>query len=474
MSALAVLESLPRPGRPSDPGGPGVDVLTWPGVEDPDQFRAQLADWLGQYANAGTRRTYAYALGLPIAWVDALGGREAATPATRRPPAAAPGPLHDLAWFRWCARRNLDPRAATAADVKAWLQLLDAAGAQRRTRQRMLSTLSALYGHLAETGVVTANPAALNRSRLGLSASARDASPTIRLTAAQLGALLDGALKVGYSRNRDLDRLYALRGVAFVALLTLGLRISELVGLDRGDLYRSGGEDVLRVLGKGGLHREVYVTDLVRDALTTYLAARDRITGTSLPARRGRGSASTPMLATRTGGRVSRFDLYALLRRIAAGAGPELDGVADRTHPHAVRHAYVTIALEENARIQHVQADVGHATIATTQHYDRGRRTRDTTAADLVATAITRARPDSAAAAHGDEQADPDDQVGTAAAVLADDRAGSVTAHDEADDAVRTSGSGSLRDTQGYHAASESTYRERDPESLPPSSGAPP
>ncbi len=58
-------------------------------------------------------------------------------------------------------------------------------------------------------------------------------------------------------------------------------------------------------------------------------------------------------------------------------------------HPHALRHAYVTIALEQDARIHHVQADVGHASIATTQHYDRGLRTRSTTAADLVAEAIT-------------------------------------------------------------------------------------
>jgi site-specific recombinase XerD len=381
--ALAVLESLGRPRSPAVLG----DESEWPGVADPQELRAQLLDWLSQYANAGTRRTYAYALGLPIAWVD-----PADAPRRPGPPAAAPGPLHDLAWFRWCARRTLDPRHATAAHVKAWLHALDAAGAQRRTRQRMLSTLSALYGHLAETGVVAANPAALNRARLGLSSSARDASPTVRLTAEQLKALLMAAARLPYSRSPRLARLYALRAVAVVSLLTLGLRISELVGLDRDDLYRTGGDDVLRVLGKGGLHREVYVTDLVREALTTYLAERDRLAGAAVPARRGRTTAAaTPMIATRDGGRCSRVDLYTLLRRIASHAGPALDGVADRVHPHALRHAYVTIALEQDARIQHVQADVGHATIATTQHYDRGRRTRASTAADIVAAAIAAA-----------------------------------------------------------------------------------
>src|SRR5690349_22578635 len=236
--ALAVWEAL-------DGGAAAPDLRPgdWPGVADPDALRAQLTDWLAQYANTGTRRTYAYALGLPIGWVDLIGGAPPAGPASGRTPPPAPrGPLHHLAWFRWCALRALDPRAATGRDVKAWLHALDAAGASRRTRQRMLSTLSALYGHLTETGAVTANPAALHRGRLGLSSTARDASPTIRLTAAQLRALLLAAGALPHGPDTRHHRLYATRAVAFVALLTLGLRISELVGLDRDDLHTSGGE----------------------------------------------------------------------------------------------------------------------------------------------------------------------------------------------------------------------------------------
>ncbi|MBW0118143.1 integrase, partial [Pseudonocardia sp. KRD-169] len=53
--ALAVLESVDR-----------TPTSDWPGVADPDALRSQLLDWLSQYANPGTRRTYAYALGLPV------------------------------------------------------------------------------------------------------------------------------------------------------------------------------------------------------------------------------------------------------------------------------------------------------------------------------------------------------------------------------------------------------------------------
>jgi len=79
---LAVVEALA--GASGSASGVAIRPAAgddWPGVADPDALRAQLVDWLGQYANAGTRRTYAYALGLPMAWADALGGlppREAA------------------------------------------------------------------------------------------------------------------------------------------------------------------------------------------------------------------------------------------------------------------------------------------------------------------------------------------------------------------------------------------------------------
>ncbi|MEV6288595.1 tyrosine-type recombinase/integrase [Kribbella sp. NPDC051770] len=399
---LAVLEAARRA---REEAGETAELVasagSWPGVDDPETLREQVADWLSQYANAGTRRTYGYALGLPIAWVDLVVGESPAEDGRAEGAGSRTGgsgrregPLHDLAWFRWCAGRGMDPRAATGQDVKAWLHLLDAAGAEKRTRQRMLSTLSAFYGHLTETGVVPANPAALNRARLGLNRSSRDASPTIRLTATQLAALLKAAGELP-NRTRFKD-LYAARAVAVVALLTLGLRVSELVGLDRQHLVVSGGEPMLRVLGKGGVHREVYLTTLAAEALDGYLRERDLVNESSVPALRGRtnGKATTPLIATRDGARCSRFDVNALLRRVAVQAGPALEEVADKVHPHALRHAYVTIALEQDARIQHVQADVGHASIATTQYYDRGRRTRDTTAADLVEAAIRAASTD--------------------------------------------------------------------------------
>ncbi|TCK24320.1 site-specific recombinase XerD [Pseudonocardia endophytica] len=370
-----MLASLPPPQEPGD--------ADWPGVDDPDALRALVARWLAGYGSAGTRRTYAYALGLPVSWADAVTGAEPGDTGGARPPAAPRGRLHHLAWFRWCAARALDPRRATGAHVTAWLHALDAAGARPRTRARMLSTVAALYADLVEQGAVAGNPAALNRSRLGLSGASREPSPTIRLTAAQVRALVDAAATLP-DRTRHAE-LYRRRAVAVVALLTLGLRVSEVTTLDRDDVVVTGGERVLRVLGKGGRRREVYLPAPAAAAVDAYLAHRSPDTR---PIHRGRSGPGEPLITRRDGTRCTRFGLYALLRRVAAHAGPELDGVADRVHPHALRHAYVTIALEHDARLQHVQADVGHASVATTQHYDRGLRRRAASAADVVSEAI--------------------------------------------------------------------------------------
>ena len=330
----------------------------------------------------GHAATYAYALGLPVAWVDHGGVArrgEAAPPAARAPRPAAPPRL-----VRWCAARDLDPRAATAPMSRDGCTR-STPRAQPRTRRRMFSTLSALYAHLTETGVIPANPAALNRSRLGLAARAgRFADDPA--TAAQVAALLPRRPPGPPSAAGTAAVRHPLGGVRRPAHpRPAGLgdhRTRPRRPLPHRRRRRAARPGQRRPAPRGLRHRRR------PEALAAYLAERDPLAGTANPARRGRAGAVAAPSATRAGGRCSRIDLYTQLRRIAADAGPALDGVADRVHPHALRHAYVTIALEHDAPIHHVRADVGHATIATTQHYDRGLRRRSASAADVVAAAI--------------------------------------------------------------------------------------
>jgi site-specific recombinase XerD len=399
----------PKTGRPL-PEIAGI----WPEVTDPAALLGEIAEWLGGYGNRATRRTYAEGLGLPVSPTDlhtwghpsqqptgwastlhryaqTLGITAPPTPAPRRRPPPAPrGHFRSLHWFRWCAAHGLNPLSVRSAQVKTWLDDLADAGAAVATRDRMLATVKTLYTHLADAELVTANPAALDRRRLGLTMPADHASATVTLTTAQVRALYETA---GQTR-RGVGPLDAARALAVVTLFTLGLRVSELSGLDRADLHITRGRRALRVHGKGGKTRIVYLSTVADTALSAYLRALDAATPTSTTTtavRRDTRSTtpSPPLIVTRTGHRYQRQALWQLLRRLAAAAGDGLRDVAEAMHPHALRHFYVTTAVEAGAQLVHVQADVGHTSIDTTEQvYNSAARDPSRSAVDLVAAAF--------------------------------------------------------------------------------------
>jgi site-specific recombinase XerD len=373
----------------------------WPGVAEPAELLKQIAEWLGGYGNRATRRTYAEGLGLPTTaadlrdwlprgddpaktvrvsntWTVAVAQYAAVIGTTTRqtaprhaPPPAARGQFRHLHWFRWCASHTVDPLAATSTHVKAWLDALTTAGSAPATRDRMLATVKALYTHLADTGLAAGNPAALNRRRLGLGATRASTTGTVVLTTTQVKALYAAA---GAPR-RGASALDTARATAVVALFTLGLRVSELCDLDRSDLHVTRGRRALRVRGKGGKTRVVYLHTAAEQALTAYLRERDAGAGTT-PARRTT-VVDTPLLVTRNGSRYQRQAVWQLLRRLSTDDTP--------LHPHALRHFYVTTAVEAGAQLVHVQADVGHTSIDTTEQvYNNAARDPSRSAVDLV------------------------------------------------------------------------------------------
>jgi hypothetical protein len=316
----------------TDTGGAvSTDLQLWPGVDDPAALLASIADWLTGYGSYQTRRTYAEGLGLPVtatdiqqwnrihidtdagSWAEALPAYAHAlsievssltaaavdAPRTAAPPPAPRGRLRHLHWFRWCAGQLLDPACATSAHVKTWLDALAAAGAAPATRDRMLATVKTLYAYLADLGLVAANPAALNRRRLGLATATSSTSSTVTLTTRQVRALYAAA---GAPR-RGASPLDTARAAAIVALFTLGLRVSELCGLNHPDLHVTRGRRALRVRGKGGKVRIVYLSAPAETALTDYLKAlqlADRTPPASVPpprvtaSRTGRAAAVHP------------------------------------------------------------------------------------------------------------------------------------------------------------------------------------
>jgi integrase/recombinase XerD len=168
------------------------------------------------------------------------------------------------------------------------------------------------------------------------------------LTEAEVEALLDAVPGDGPRPRRDraiLELLYAG-----------GLRISELVGLDLGDVDLYDG--LVRVRGKGNKERVAPLGRTAREAVGDYLT-------TGRPQLAGRTSTPALFLNAR-GGRLTRQGAWLIVR--AAGDRAGLQG---RLFPHVLRHSCATHMLDRGADIRVVQELLGHASLSTTQVYTK-------------------------------------------------------------------------------------------------------
>lgn len=182
----------------------------------------------------------------------------------------------------------------------------------------------------------------------------------VRGSREQVGRLVPlGEQRALFEAARDHSRTpeLAARNAAMLAVLFgAGLRRAELVGLDVANLRPAGEPVELRLIGKGNKERLVPLPGGSRKALCAWLAVRGAEPGPLFYATRGSG---TRLIASRVA-----EDLPGdLLDHLAALAGiPHLT-------PHDCRRTYVTTLLRRDIKIAARLA--GHASITTTEHYDR-------------------------------------------------------------------------------------------------------
>jgi site-specific recombinase XerD len=158
------------------------------------------------------------------------------------------------------------------------------------------------------------------------------------------------------------DSTRSLRDRAILELLfSAGLRVSELVSLDRDHVNLNKGEFSVR--GKGSKLRVVFLSEDARDAIFRYLEKRqdmDPALFSAVPiAKKGftRGHDGADL-------RLTGRSVQRLVKKYAAKAGLVKD-----VHPHTLRHSFATDLLRNGADIRSVQAMLGHSSITTTQIY---------------------------------------------------------------------------------------------------------
>jgi integrase/recombinase XerC len=208
---------------------------------------------------------------------------------------------------------------------------------------RKLSSVRAFTRFLRREKVLDENVAMLVRAP-----KAKKALPQF-LTPEQATALVEAPVAAAPEAPEAVNAR-ALRDAALLEVMYgCGLRVSECVGLDVGDLE----QEELRVrAGKGRKDRVVPLGSKARQAIDAWLVRRSELkpVGQALFV-----SYKGERLSTRS---VRRFvDRHALT-----------GGVPD-THPHALRHSFATHLLGSGADLRSIQELLGHASIKTTARY---------------------------------------------------------------------------------------------------------
>lgn len=159
----------------------------------------------------------------------------------------------------------------------------------------------------------------------------------------------------------DTAIISGLRDRAILELLfSSGLRVSELVGLNRDHINLKRREFMVR--GKGQKDRPIFISPMAADWISNYLDKRED-TAQALFIRHGKGGAKT----VDTSGDYNRLTARSIQRMVARYA--LLAGITKHVSPHTLRHSFATDLLMNGADLRSVQALLGHSNIATTQIY---------------------------------------------------------------------------------------------------------
>ena len=247
----------------------------------------------------------------------------------------------DLArYLEWAERSGTDPLGDDPRALRRYLAELDRAKYSRRTIARRLSAVRSLFAYLNREGLMSTNVASVIATPKLDARLPRLVPPDI------LTALLD-------TPGKDTPR--GLRDRAILEMLyATGARVSELVGMDVGDLDSSSGQ--VKVTGKGDKQR---ILPLYREALTR-VAEYQRAGRPALKP----SPMESALFLNRSGTRLTDGGV----RRMLAGHLRTL-GVVSGITPHTLRHTFATHLLEAGADLRSVQDLLGHVALSTTQIY---------------------------------------------------------------------------------------------------------
>ena len=233
------------------------------------------------------------------------------------------------------------PHQVSPRDLRGYAAALHEAGYARSSISRKLASLRSFFRYAQRQKMCDSNPGKPLRNPRG-----QRKLPHF-LTDKEVSRLL--------AAPRASDVLGLRDRAILETMYSAGLRVSEVVGLNVGDVDF---EDALaQVRGKGRKERLAPLGRYAIDALRQYLSKR------SVAESEARGRAA-PVFVNRFGKRLTTRSVGRMLEKYI-----QLAGLDQRTSPHTLRHSFATHLLDRGADIRSVQELLGHKSLVTTQIY---------------------------------------------------------------------------------------------------------
>lgn len=137
----------------------------------------------------------------------------------------------------------------------------------------------------------------------------------------------------------------------FELLFSTGMRVSELVSINREDITN---KNEIKISGKGNKERYVLFGEKARIAINNYIRVRDKIALID----------ENALFVNKVGKRLSDRGVRLILEKRIIETS-----LRKKISPHSLRHSFATYLIRNGASIRTVQILLGHASIATTQKY---------------------------------------------------------------------------------------------------------
>jgi integrase/recombinase XerD len=230
-------------------------------------------------------------------------------------------------------------------DILLWLESFQLRGASQNTVNNKLAAIKSLFSFGVKTGYLRANSASMIKT-----IKAKDALNERILQASEVKNLINVATneRDAYAL-RQLRNGYASRNRSILILLyILGLRISELVGLNWSDFQPTKESVTVTIFGKGHKTRTLLITHQLWSELQ------------QLP----RSDKTEAVFLSRFGNRLDRHAIHRLIKKAVEKAG-----INPHTSAHWLRHAHACHSLNNGAGIDLLMKSLGHSSLAVTSRY---------------------------------------------------------------------------------------------------------